>query len=62
MNTLILYYQYHLEQKYKNLIKNEWFWCVFALILLLGVFSYAFYCTSHGLNFNGNIKLRWSRF
>lgn len=50
-----------LEAKYKELIKNDWFWCVFALLVLVSFVGYAVYCTRKGYNFNGNIKLNWPK-
>lgn len=61
MEMLLMQYHYQLKSKYEKLVTNKWFWCVFALILLVGLFAYAFYCTSKGYSFNGNIKLNWPK-
>jgi hypothetical protein len=51
-----------LQKKYAKTIINQWFWVVFALVALVGVFAYAFYCTSKGYSFNGNVKFHWPNF
>ncbi|MED1899998.1 MULTISPECIES: hypothetical protein [Bacillus] len=54
---------YHvvLTEKYRSLLENRWFWMVFALLVLGSLMAYAFYCTSRGYDFNGNIKLNWPK-
>ena len=59
--AMLWVYQDALAQKYRKVLENRWFWLVFALIMLVGVFAYGFYCTSRGYNFTGNIKLHWPR-
>ncbi|WP_210469312.1 hypothetical protein [Sporosarcina sp. 6E9] len=61
MTAVFTSYQLSLEEKFLNVIENKWFWLVFALILLVGVFAYAFYCTSRGYSFNGGVKLNWPK-
>lgn len=62
MSAMFVSYQLSLEEKFFNMIENKWFWMVFALVVLVGVFAYAFYCTSRGYSFNGNVKLNWPKF
>ena len=62
MSAMFVSYQLSLEEKFFNMIENKWFWMVFALVILVGVFAYAFYCTSRGYSFNGNVKLIWPKF
>ncbi|WP_313291191.1 hypothetical protein, partial [Exiguobacterium sp.] len=62
MSAMFVSYQLSLEEKFFNMIENKWFWMVFALVILVGVFAYAFYCTSRGYSFNGNVKLNWPKF
>lgn len=62
INDVVFPYHVELQRKYENLIENRWFWIVFALVVLAGVFAYAFYCTSRGYNFSGNVKLHWPKF
>lgn len=62
INDVVSPYHVELQRKYENLIENRWFWIVFALVVLVGVFAYAFYCTSRGYNFSGNVKLHWPKF
>lgn len=50
-----------LENKYKKVILNKWFWEVVVLVVLVGTFAYAFYCTSKGYKFTGKIKLHWPK-
>ncbi|RJO98137.1 hypothetical protein D3D03_10460 [Exiguobacterium sp. RIT452] len=61
MSAMFVSYQLSLEEKFFNMIENKWFWMVFALVLLVGIFAYAFYCTSRGYSFNGNVKLNWPK-
>lgn len=65
MNTINTYalnsYISLLNIKYSKLLKNQWFWCVFALLVLASFIGYAVYCTSKGYNFSGNIKLNWPK-
>ncbi|WP_312068113.1 hypothetical protein, partial [Exiguobacterium sp.] len=61
MSAMFVSYQLSLEEKFFNMIENKWFWMVFALVILVGVFAYAFYCTSRGYSFNGNVKLNWPK-
>ncbi|MFT8813047.1 hypothetical protein [Oenococcus sp.] len=62
MITMMETYRNELALKYQRLIENRWFWEVFAVVVLLIVASYAFYCTHKGLNFSGHIKLHWPHF
>lgn len=61
MDALIPIYRDYLSVKYSNIVRNKWFWLVFALLVLIGVFAYAFYCTSRGYSFSGNVKLNWPK-
>ena len=61
MSTMFISYQLSLEENFLSVIENKWFWMVFALLILVGIFAYAFYCTSNGYSFNGNIKLNWPK-
>jgi preprotein translocase subunit SecF len=56
MNIAINNYFNYLEMKYQNRIRNQWVFTVIALIALIGVFGYAFYCSSRGASFAGGIK------
>lgn len=59
--NLINTYLTVLDLKYGKYIQNKWVWIVLALVLLVGVFSYAFYCTSRGYSFSGHVKLHWPK-
>lgn len=61
MTSMFVSYHLSLEEKFSKVIENKWFWLVFALIILVGLFAYAFYCTSRGYSFNGNVKLNWPK-
>lgn len=61
MNALTNSYFSMLENKYKNVILNKWFWLILALVVLVGVFAYAFFCTSRGYSFTGNVRLNWPK-
>lgn len=36
-------------------------WAVVGLVLLVGIFSYAFYCTSRGMSFGWDVKFNRPR-
>ena len=59
-SNLISYY-YQFKRKYENEIENKWFWCFFALLIVVSHFAYAFYCTRRGYSFAGRIKFRWPK-
>ncbi|AZZ61236.1 hypothetical protein DSM07_08035 [Oenococcus sp. UCMA 16435] len=49
-------YEMELTNKYESVIRNKWFWIIVVLMIVIGYFSYAYYCTSRGYNFQGGIK------
>lgn len=51
-----LFVQSYLENRYRYFIKNKSpiIWIVIAVVAL--VFAYAFYCTSRGYSFTGQIR------
>lgn len=51
----------HFYSKFEETIENRWFWVIIAIIAIVGIIGYAFFCTSRGYNFNGNVKLHWPR-
>lgn len=61
LETSLALYQCHLNKKYEDTVENKWFWCVFAIVVLVAVAAYAFYCTSKGYNFTGKVKLHWPK-
>lgn len=61
MSAMFMSYQLSLEEKFLNVIENKWFWMVFALVILVGIFAYAFYCTSRGYSFSGDVNLNWPK-
>lgn len=62
MGVVFEYYRNELQNKYENIIINKWFiWVILILVIIL-YFAYAFYCTSRGYSFNGNVKLHWPKF
>lgn len=54
-------YHVELQRKYDKLIENRWFWIVLALVVVIGLLGYAFYCISRGYRFNGNVKVHWPK-
>ena len=36
-------------------------WAVVGLVLLVGIFAYAFYCTSRGMSFGWDVKFNRPR-
>ncbi|QLL67490.1 hypothetical protein GTO82_00760 [Lactobacillus johnsonii] len=61
MNNAIELYSTMLESRYEKYIQNKWIWIIVALVVFVSVFSYAFYCTSRGYSFTGNVKLGWPK-
>ncbi len=59
--TLNDYIEY-LQWKHFSVIHARWFWAVFALVLLVGIFAYAFYCTKMGHSFGGSVRLHSPRY
>lgn len=61
LETSFALYQCQLSHKYEETVENRWFWCVFALVVLVAITAYAFYCTSKGYSFTGHVKLHWPK-
>lgn len=61
VESKVLMYKSNLEKKFSYQISNHWFWVVLFFILIVAFFVYAFYCTSRGYSFNGNVRVRWPR-
>lgn len=61
MSLSLANYCSSIEEQYKDIIENKWVWLVVALVILVGIFAYAFYCTSKGYTFSGKVKLNWPK-
>ncbi|CDQ20591.1 hypothetical protein SAMN05192559_105140 [Halobacillus karajensis] len=51
----------HLEVKYQDVIENKWIIWVIILIAVIGGIGYAYYCTSKGYSFSGQVKWNWPK-
>ena len=51
----------NLEEGYREVIENKWIIWVIVLIALIGGIAYAFYCTSKGYTFSGQVKWNWPK-
>lgn len=56
MSLLINEYSMYLNSKYSNVVRNNWIWVFAALVFMVGLFAYAFYCTSKGYAFAGHVR------
>ncbi len=58
VNNSITKYYLKLNLAKDELIENHAWHYIILLIMVIGVFGYAFYCTSKGYDFVGSVSLR----
>ncbi|GGF18053.1 hypothetical protein GCM10010954_16040 [Halobacillus andaensis] len=50
-----------LEEKHHDVVENKWIIWVVVLIAVIGGIGYAYYCTSKGYSFSGQVRWNWPR-
>ncbi|NRG48429.1 hypothetical protein HRF87_27480 [Bacillus sp. CRN 9] len=54
-------YSLIVKAKHQDVVENKWIIWVIILIALIAGIGYAFYCTSKGYSFSGQIKMNWPK-